>query len=139
MPGFLYATGVPLDVQLVIFGKDGTLLDLESRRLPTLKECTEAIAHAAGEPALLPALLKAGGWEDTEKGGTLAPDSIMACGTVLELAQQWIDTQPIVAAHWHAEAATLCAEMQEVCVPRALHASDRAACCSPSHACGGRC
>ena len=113
MPGYLYRTGAPFDVQLVIFGKDGTLLDSEAVRLPALKECTAAIAHTAGEPALLPALLKAGGWEDTEKGPTLAPDSVMACGTTLELAQRWIDTQPIVAARWH-EAAALCAEMQEV-------------------------
>ena len=116
MPGYLYRTGAPFDVQLVIFGKDGTLLDSEAVRLPALKECTAAIAHAAGEPALLPALLKAGGWEDTEKGPTLAPDSVMACGTTLELAQRWIDTQPIVAGHWHDDAATLCAEMEEVCV-----------------------
>ena len=71
MPGFLYRTGAPFDVQLVIFGKDGTLLDSEAVRLPALKECTAAIAHTAGEPALLLALLKAGGWEDTEKGPTL--------------------------------------------------------------------
>ena len=114
MPGYLYRTGAPFDVQLVIFGKDGTLLDSEAVRLPALKECTAAIAHTAGEPALLPALLKAGGWEDTEKGPTLSPDSVMACGTTLELAQRWIDTQPIVAARWHEEAAALCAEMQEV-------------------------
>ena len=110
MPGYLYRTGAPFDVQLVIFGKDGTLLDSEAVRLPALKECTAVIAHTAGEPALLPALLKAGGWEDTEKGPTLSPDSVMACGTTLELAQRWIDTQPIVAARWHEEAAALCAE-----------------------------
>ena len=64
MPGYLYRTGAPFDVQLIIFGKDGTLLDSEAVRLPALKECTAAIAHTAGEPALLPALLKAGGsWE----------------------------------------------------------------------------
>ena len=114
MPGYLYRTGAPFDVQLVIFGKDGTLLDSEAVRLPALKECTTAIAHTAGEPALLPALLKAGGWEDTDKGPTLAPDSVMACGTTLELAQRWIDTQPMVAAHWHEDAVALCAEMQEV-------------------------
>ena len=114
MPGYLYRTGAPFDVQLVIFGKDGTLLDSEAVRLPALKECTTAIAHTAGEPALLPALLKAGGWEDTDKGPTLAPDSVMACGTTLELAQRWIDTQPMVAAHWHEDAVALCAEMQQV-------------------------
>ena len=126
MPGYLYRTGAPFDVQLVIFGKDGTLLDSEAVRLPALKECTTAIAHTAGEPALLPALLKAGGWEDTDKGPTLAPDSVMACGTTLELAQRWIDTQPMVAAHWHEDAVALCAEMQEV--KMRAHALARATC-----------
>ena len=138
MPGYLYRTGAPLNLQLVIFGKDGTLLDSEAVRLTALKECTAAIAHTAGEPALLPALLKAGGWEDTEKGPTLAPDSVMACGTTLELAQRWIDTQPMVAAHWHEDAVALCAEMQEVKI-YAPHASARATCRTAARTRGGRC
>ena len=113
MPGYLWANGTPLDVQLVVFDKDDTLLDYRASWLPALRECAEAVAIAAGEPALQPALLKAGGWQDTEQGPAVAAESIMYSGTNLELAQHWIDTQPMVAAHW-ADAAALHAEMQAV-------------------------
>ena len=43
MPGYLYRTGAPFDVQLVIFGKDGTLLDWDATWLPAMRECAEAV------------------------------------------------------------------------------------------------
>ena len=112
MPGYLWHDDTPLDVQLVVFDKDGTLLDSRAR-LPALRECAEAVAVAAGEPALLPALLKAVGWQETEQGPVVAPESVLRGGTNLELAQHWIETQPMVAAHW-ADAAALHDEIQAV-------------------------
>ena len=131
MVGWLPRSG-DLDVDLVVFVKDGTLLDFEATWIPGFKQCAERVALEAGEPALQPALLKAGGLFEAEDGSfKVAPDSIMRHGALRELAQHWIDTQPMIAAHWQGEAAPLEQLMQEVCVPPHIRVSHV---CAPSRA-----
>ena len=116
MVGYLYPSGSALDLELVVFDKDGTILDFAATWHPGFRECARSAAAAVGEPDLEPALLKAGGW--VEEGGAaprITQDGLMLHGTLEQLAQAWIDTQPIVAAHFGADgAAKLTALMEEV-------------------------
>ena len=115
MVGFLArSSGQGLDIQLLVLAKDGTLLDFDATWAPGFKECARRVAIAAGEPALEPALLKAGGLIEGEAGVKVSSDAVMRRGTLREVAQRWMDTQPIVAAHW-SEVESLVTLMQEVC------------------------
>ena len=76
-----------------------------------MASCANCSRVALSRRALLPALLKAVGWQETEQGPVVAPESILHSGTNLELAQHWIETQPMVAAHW-ADAAALHAKLE---------------------------
>ena len=123
MVGYVVADGSPLDLELVVF-RDQALIDYEATWLPAWRACAEAIANAAGEPALAPALLKAGGWvEDADGNGGVEADGLLRTGTLLELSQRWIDTQPIVAAHWAAGAAALAVEVEAACVDATARAA----------------
>ena len=51
--------------------------------------------------------------------GGVEADGLLRTGTLLELSQRWIDTQPIVAAHWAAGAAALAVEVEASAVERA--------------------
>ena len=123
MVGYVVADGSPLELELVVF-RDQALIDYEATWLPAWRACAEAIANAAGEPALAPALLKAGGWvEDADGNGGVEADGLLRTGTLLELSQRWIDTQPIVAAHWAAGAAALAVEVEAACVDATARAA----------------
>lgn len=117
MVGYLYPDGSSSgsggannsgSVSLVVFDKDGTILDFNRTWLPGLKECAQRVAVDSGEPELERALLKAGGWiEDEVDGPRISREGLMLHGTLEELAQEWIATQPIVAARYERDAKRL--------------------------------
>ena len=100
MVGWLYPCGADCDIAVVVFDKDGTLLDFNATWLPAFREAAERVALEAGEKDLAPALLKAGGWLEEAEGPRITPDGLFHHATNLEIAQAWIDTQPIVANHF---------------------------------------
>ena len=103
MVGWLYGCGAPLAIKLVILDMDGTLIDFDKTWMRAYRETARRVALEAGEKDLEPALLKVGGWVD----GRISPHALMLHATTVELAQAWIDTQPIVAAHYDSDAAAL--------------------------------
>lgn len=108
MPGFLYTSQPPTTaIDLCILDKDGTVLDFNATWLPAFKEAASMVAAECGEPGLAPALLKVGGWVDGANGPYIAHDGILLHGTLAQLAQTWIDTQPIVASHYEKDAARI--------------------------------
>ena len=100
MVGWLYPCGADCDIAVVVFDKDGTLLDFNATWLPAFREAAERVALEAREKDLAPALLKAGGWLEEAEGPRITPDGLFYHATNLEIAQAWIDTQPIVANHF---------------------------------------
>ena len=101
MVGFLYDSGAPLELELIVLDKDGTLVEFARTWLPGFRECAQRVAATVGEPALEPALLKAGGWvEEESQPPRVTQEGLMLHGTLEELARAWIDTQPLVAAHF---------------------------------------
>ena len=115
MVGFLHPSGQPLDLKLIILDKDGTLVDFCRTWLPGFKECAAKTAEAAGEPNLEPALLKAGGWVD-EDPPRVTQEGLFLHAPLPEIAQAWIDTQPLVAQRFES-ASELTALMEEVLKP----------------------
>lgn len=104
MVGYLYPDGAPLDVQLIVLDKDGTLVDFNKTWLPGYLECAQRVAEEAGEPALAQALLKAGGWvEEDGKPPYILQDGFLLHATLDEIVRQWIETQPLVATRWAGE------------------------------------
>ena len=77
----------------LVLDKDGTLVDFSKTWLPGYRECARAVAQAAGELALEPALLKAGGWVEEEGAPpSIAHDGVLLHAPLEEIAQMWIDT-----------------------------------------------
>jgi len=107
MVGWLYDDGARSQVSVVVFDKDGTLLDFAATWLPAFRAAARRVAHEAGEAALEPALLKVGGWVEDPEGPRIAHNGLMLHGTNEELAQAWIDTQPMVAEHFERDCARL--------------------------------
>ena len=93
--GWLYGCGAPLAIKLVILDMDGTLIDFDKTWMRRTRDCSVGRARGRREGPE-PALLKVGGWVD----GRISPHALMLHATTVELAQAWIDTQPIVAAHY---------------------------------------
>ena len=118
MVGFLHPSGQPLDLKLIILDKDGTLVDFCRTWLPGFKECAAKTAEAAGEPNLEPALLKAGGWVD-EDPPRVTQEGLFLHAPLPEIAQAWIDTQPLVAQRFES-ASELTALMEEVLEPASV-------------------
>ena len=103
MPGYLYSSqpvAAADKLGLVVFDKDGTILDFLKTWLPAFSAGASAVAAECGEPDLAPALLKAGGWVDGAEGPYISHDGILLHGTLAQLASAWIETQPIVANHY---------------------------------------
>lgn len=109
MPGFLYASEPPsaTRLELVVLDKDGTILDFLKTWLPAFSEAAAMVAAECGEPGLAPALLKVGGWVDGADGPYISRDGLILHGTLADICQAWIDTQPIVASHYERDAARM--------------------------------
>ncbi len=75
-----------LAIRGVLFDKDGTLADFAATWPPAYRAAAAELADAARDPALADRLLRLAGYD--EHGG-LDPDSLLACGTNLEIAALW--------------------------------------------------
>ena len=112
--GYLNSSGATLDLKLVVFDKDGCLLDFNPTWLPGYRECAQRVAATVGEADLVPALLRVGGWiEEEDRPPCVAHDGLMLHATLDDLSQAWIDTQPLVAAHFGADGAAAITKLQE--------------------------
>ncbi len=74
----------------VLFDKDGTLLDYDATWMPINRLVADAVAR--GDAALADRLLAAGGHD--EAAGRVAPGSLLAAGTTVEVAHTWADLAP---------------------------------------------
>ena len=106
MVGWAYNDGQHVDLKLVIFDKDGCLVDFEKTWMTGYREMVERVATEVGEPKLAKPLLKVVGWVEEEgKAPRVAQDGLLLHGTLSEISQIWIETQPLVAKHFGADGA----------------------------------
>lgn len=75
----------------ILFDKDGTLLDFDATWTPVLQQA--AMAAAGHDRALARILLAVGGF-DIETGKT-APNSLLAAGNTVEIAEAWAEHLPM--------------------------------------------
>jgi len=89
------------EIKVIVFDKDGTLLDFAKTWLPAFAAAARRVAQEAGAAELDNELLQAGGWvEDAERGPYIDPEGVLLHGTNEEWAQICISTQPRVASHF---------------------------------------
>jgi phosphoglycolate phosphatase-like HAD superfamily hydrolase len=113
MVGWVYDSGAALELDLVILIKDGVLLDVPATWYPGYKEAARRVAQEAGEGGLEPQLLKISGWvEGADCSPQIAQGGLLLRGR--HLAQAWIDTQPIVAAHFERDSVRLSAMIEPI-------------------------
>ncbi|MEX0923081.1 MAG: HAD family hydrolase [Rhodovibrionaceae bacterium] len=74
----------------ILFDKDGTLLDFDATWSPVLQQAATVIAGR--DPVLARLLLTIGGFE-VETGRT-APNSLLAAGNTVEIAEAWAEQLP---------------------------------------------
>lgn len=74
----------------ILFDKDGTLLDFDATWSPVIQQA--AMTIAGRDRALARILLKVGGY-DIDSGKT-APNSLLAAGNTVEIAEAWAEQLP---------------------------------------------
>ena len=88
----------------ILFDKDGTLLDFDATWAPVLQQA--AMAIAGHDRALAELLLATGGFDPESQ--TTAPNSLLAAGNTLEIAESWVEHLP------NAELPFLVAELDRI-------------------------
>ncbi len=85
-----------MDIEGVLFDKDGTLTDFHATWMPAYRQAAQAVAARAGKPAMASELLGTGGYD--EASGRCDPASPLACGSNREIADLWSLTSGVPAA-----------------------------------------
>ncbi|KAL1527355.1 hypothetical protein AB1Y20_016025 [Prymnesium parvum] len=103
-------------LDVIVFDKDGTLLDFAATWLSALREVAEHVAASVHQPSLATQLLRTGGYLPATAGraAAVSAGSIMLEGTNDELALAWIALHPEVAARWASQPGALAASMSAV-------------------------
>lgn len=79
--------GAVLPVAGILFDKDGTLVDFFATWIPAYRAAADLAGRLAGDAGLGDRLLRLAGYDPATR--TLDPDSILAGGTTLEVADLW--------------------------------------------------
>lgn len=74
-----------IEINGILFDKDGTLLDFHATWMPAYRNAAAALAD--GDNELARWMLSAAGCDDA--AGTVAPGSLLASGTIKEIAEAW--------------------------------------------------
>lgn len=75
------------EIRAVLFDKDGTLFDFREVWLPAYRAAAAEVACAVGDPALVPALLAAGGYDEASQ--SFAPLSCFVSGSTADISATW--------------------------------------------------
>ncbi|MGF1641701.1 MAG: HAD family hydrolase [Rhodospirillales bacterium] len=77
-------------VRGILFDKDGTLVDFDATWQPAYRR--GALAFVSGDAALAARLLAVGGWNGVSD--RIDADSVLACGSIHEIAALWMAALP---------------------------------------------